>query len=491
MRLILVELGSSSVEHFMRSSSRSTLMEFPLGSTLTGKVEQIAPGDIEVVKWLRVAYHYELQFITKGRSILKYAGFREPDYEPVKSYLAETFGISLKKQDLAVKGWNHGKVEFEHDMLSFLVDEKPSFEVPLRNVTKCDTPGKNEVTIEFHQNDDADVELCEMRFWVPNSTDAEVDLVTDFHDKVMASADILSATGTAIMSFEEVMCQLPKGRHEIKFYPTCIQMRGKTNVWIVQYTSMLRLFLLPHNDGNQIFFVVSLDPPLKAGASRYHFVICQFHKDEEIEQELKITEEEIKEKYDGKIEKNMNGLTYEMFSRGMKAFSNRKITVPGSFKGESDKPAIFCGYKNNTGYLYPLERGFLYVPRPPIHLRFDEIAPVNLARGTDTLRSFDFEVTSKQEQSYTFSQIERGEYNKLFDFVKQKNIPIKNVGEEAQSDSDSDLRDSDASDTETRDRGSGKSRKREHDPYLEQMKKEGKERTQRGGDSEEEDDSDF
>ena len=65
---------------------------------------------------------------------------------------------------------------------------------------------------------------------------------------------------------------------------------------------------------------------------------------------------------------------------------------------QSDKPSIFCGYKSNTGYLYPLERGFLYVPRPPIHLRFDEIAHVNFARGTGTLRSFDFEVTSKQEQ---------------------------------------------------------------------------------------------
>ena len=52
-------------------------------------------------------------------------------------------------------------------------------------------------------------------------------------------------------------------------------------------------------------------------------------------------------------------------------------------------------------------------------------------------------------QSYTFSQIERGEYNKLFDFVKQKNIPIKNIGDEAQSDSDSDLKGSDESDTET------------------------------------------
>ena len=56
------------------------------------------------------------------------------------------------------------------------------------------------------------------------------------------------------------------------------------------------------------------------------------------------------------------------------------------------------GYKNNTGYLYPLERGFLYVPRPPLHIRFDEVAHVNFARGTGTLRSFDFEITTKNEQ---------------------------------------------------------------------------------------------
>ena len=43
--------------------------------------------------------------------------------------------------------------------------------------------------------------------------------------------------------------------------------------------------------------------------------------------------EEIKDKYENKLEKVMAGLTYEIFSRGMKAFSNRKITVPGSFKG--------------------------------------------------------------------------------------------------------------------------------------------------------------
>ena len=49
-----------------------------------------------------------------------------------------------------------------------------------------------------------------MRFWIPNSAEGETDLVTDFNDKVMESADILSATGLALMSFEEVNCGVPK-----------------------------------------------------------------------------------------------------------------------------------------------------------------------------------------------------------------------------------------------------------------------------------------
>ncbi len=33
--------------------------------------------------------------------------------------------------------------------------------------------GKNEVTVEFHQNDDAQTSLMEMRFYVPSTADGE------------------------------------------------------------------------------------------------------------------------------------------------------------------------------------------------------------------------------------------------------------------------------------------------------------------------------
>lgn len=140
---------------------------------------------------------------------------------------------------------------------------------------------------------------------------------------------------------------------------------------------------------------------------------------------LNMNEEEVEKRFEGRLTKNMSGSLYEMVSRVMKALVNRKITVPGNFQGHSGAQCITCSYKASSGLLYPLERGFIYVHKPPVHIRFDEISFVNFARGTTTTRSFDFEIETKQGTQYTFSSIEREEYGKLFDFVNAKNSTSK------------------------------------------------------------------
>lgn len=49
-------------------------------------------------------------------------------------------------------------------------------------------------------------------------------------------------------------------------------------------------------------------------------------------------------------------------------------------------PAIGCSYKAAAGHLYPLEKGFIYVHKPPIHIRFEEIISVNFARSGGSTR---------------------------------------------------------------------------------------------------------
>ncbi|KAH0621139.1 hypothetical protein JD844_022181 [Phrynosoma platyrhinos] len=394
----------------------------------TGKVDNIQASELAEGIWRRVALGHGLKLLTKSGHVYKYDGFRETEFDKLADFFKTHFHLELAEKDLCVKGWNWGTVKFGGQLLSFDIGEQPVFEIPLSNVSQC-TTGKNEVTLEFHQNDDAEVSLMEVRFYVPPTQEDGVDPVEAFAQNVLSKADVIQATGDAICIFRELQCLTPRGRYDIRIYPTFLHLHGKTFDYKIPYTTVLRLFLLPHKDQRQMFFVISLDPPIKQGQTRYHFLILLFSKDEDISLTL-----------------NMNE--------------------------HSGAQCITCSYKASSGLLYPLERGFIYVHKPPVHIRFDEIAFVNFARGTTTTRSFDFEIETKQGTQYTFSSIEREEYGKLFDFVNAKKLNIKNRGlkegmknmpydEYAGSDEDS------------------------HDAYLERMKEEGKIREEHANDSSE------
>lgn len=54
----------------------------------------------------------------------------------LKNFIKTNFQKDLREIDLCVKGWNWGEVNLRGSLLSFNVDKKPSFEVPLKEVSK-------------------------------------------------------------------------------------------------------------------------------------------------------------------------------------------------------------------------------------------------------------------------------------------------------------------------------------------------------------------
>ncbi|XP_032383077.1 FACT complex subunit SSRP1a isoform X1 [Etheostoma spectabile] len=443
-------------------------------SSKTGKVDSIQAGELNLAQWRRVCLGHGIKLGTSSGHVYKYDGFRDTDFEKISEFFKANYKVELTEKDMCVKGWNWGTAKFSGPLLSFEVNDSTAFEVPLSNVSQCAT-GKNEVTLEFHQNDDTEVSLMEVRFYVPpNQSDERQDPVEAFAENVLSKADVIQATGDAVCIFKELQCLTPRGRYDIRIYPTFLHLHGKTFDYKIPYTTVLRLFLLPHKDQRQMFFVISLDPPIKQGQTRYHFLILLFSKEEDLSLTLNMSEEDVERRFEGKLSKNMSGSLYEMVSRVMKALVNRKITVPGNFQGHSGAQCITCSYKASSGLLYPLERGFIYVHKPPVHLRFEEISCVNFARGTTTTRSFDFEIETKQGNQYTFSSIEREEYGKLFDFVNAKKLNIKNRGFKEKKGMKGKIDEYSDSDDD------------QHDAYLERMKAEGKIREE-GNDSEESD----
>jgi structure-specific recognition protein 1 len=77
------------------------------------------------------------------------------------------------------------------------------------------------------------------------------------------------------------------------------------------------------------------------------------------------------------------------------------------YYSHSGVQSVSCSYKAATGFLYPLERGFIFVHKPPVHIRFDEVSNVNFARSSGSNRSFDFEVETKTGIVFTFVSIEK------------------------------------------------------------------------------------
>lgn len=102
-----------------------------------------------------------------------------------------------------------------------------------------------------------------------------------------------------------------------------------------------------------------MDPPIRQGQTRYPFLVLLFTKDEDKSIELAMSEKDLQDKFEGKLQKEMSGPLHEIFGKVTKVLAQRKITVPDPLVGIN--PAITCSYKANAGLLYPLDRGFIYV----------------------------------------------------------------------------------------------------------------------------------
>lgn len=90
--------------------------------------------------------------------------------------------------------------------------------------------------------------------------------------------------------------------------------------------------------------------------------------------------------------------------------------------------------KANEGYLYPLEKSFLFIPKPTTFIPHSEIGVVTFSRvGTTSggsSRTFDMKFHMKGGNDIQFSSINREEYANLEDFLKQKRIKVKSVNTE-------------------------------------------------------------
>ncbi|KAI0036537.1 structure-specific recognition protein-domain-containing protein [Vararia minispora EC-137] len=415
--------------------------------SVEGKDQNMPADNIKWAQWLRVARGYQLRIGLKDRSRETFDGFEREDQEKITSVIKQHFGVTLEVTEVSFKGWNWGETDFRGQDLAFLVSNKLAFELPLNNVNNSNIAGRTEVSLEFHPSSKKAAkgqpdEMVEIRFFVPGQatkargsdagSDAEVeedDEVTAaqaFHDAVKEKAELGQATGSMIISFEEVLVTTPRGRYDVDMFPEFLRLRGKTYDYKIAYQSISKLFLLPKDD-LRILFVLGLSMPIRQGQTRYQYLVMEFNREEETTAELNMSEEDIA-KHE-RLKKNYEDPTFEVVSSIFRALSGKKIISGGSFVSRNGQPGLKAHLKAVPGELFLLDKYIFFVSKQPVLVDLSDVHQVLFSRvgGSATSnRTFDMRVVTRSGPEHTFSSINKEEYDPIETYLKEKKVRLKN-----------------------------------------------------------------
>ncbi|KAF8132194.1 structure-specific recognition protein-domain-containing protein [Mycena galopus ATCC 62051] len=420
----------------------------------SGEVVAIASADIKSAQWLRVARGFQLRVGLRDRKRDTFDGFKREDFKRVADLFKNHFQITVEEVDVSFKGWNWGVTDFRGPDLAFLVSGKLGFELPLRNVANSNIAGRTEVSLEFagssSKTKPAGDEMTEIRFHVPGviskmkgsddgsqksdaeGDDDEVSAAQVFHDNIKETADIGQVTGDMILSFEEVLVLTPRGRYDVDMFPDFLRLRGKTYDYKIIYTAISRLFLLPKDD-QHVLFILGLNNPIRQGQTRYHYLVMQFTREEEITAELNMEEEEVA-KYD-RLKKNYEDPTFEVVSSVFRALAKKKIIGSGSFQSRDGHPGIKVNLKAVQGDLFMLEKYIFFVSKQPVLIELSDVQQVVFSRvsqGSSAARTFDLKIVSKSGPEYMFVSINKEELEPTETYLKEKKIRIKEIVPDAE-----------------------------------------------------------
>jgi structure-specific recognition protein 1 len=130
--------------------------------------------------------------------------------------------------------------------------------------------------------------------------------------------------------------------------------------------------------------------------------------------------------------------------------------------------------KAEDGILYPLEKSFFFLPKPPTLILHEEIDYVEFERhaaGGSNMHYFDLLIRLKSEQEHLFRNIQRNEYHNLYGFISSKGLKIMNLADAQPTVGVAKVLENEDDDAV--------------DPHLERI------RNEAGGDESDEEDSDF
>lgn len=346
-----------------------------------------------------------------------------------------------------MSGWNWGQANVEGGNIKFEVlpagptgsEWFPAFRIPLTAVQKSypQGTGKREAIIEFQRDEEDQLadkapQLDSMRLYYTTKGNEEEkdanshaenliqDIMSHVQDEVISEDAIFKFDGDFCL-----MClNLSRAKYAFHMYASQIRVQSNTYDHFIKYDQIKKMFLLPLPKGGYNF-VLKLDPPLRRRNKTEAYIVVQFGDEDPIpDAEINTEGEGIADMLgdlsttfeDKETGETRNSPAHLLLGKILTKMTGKKVAAPDTFSTTFEEQCVGCHAEGQQGYLYPLERALIYVHKPTIHIRYDDIVTAELLRANQfsAVQSFDLEVEMKasggETKSITFRGIPKSEY---------------------------------------------------------------------------------
>jgi structure-specific recognition protein 1 len=285
--------------------------------------------------------------------------------------------------------------------------------------------------------------LAELRFYIPNTLEEEVD-ETSAHrlgQEIKKHIREDDRRQDLIYTFADLPFLVPRGKYTFQIFDANFKLHGISYNYNIKYTNLSKCFLLPLPDKLNLAFVLAFKKAMVQGRTNYAYMVIQFPKSqfEEVKSELKgrqlqMVNENLKELY--------KGTYYEIFATIFRLVSRVSIIIPDDFRSAQNVCGIPCSVKANQGTLFILKKSLIYIYKPfVVHEPFSEIIKAIFHRLNSTAlnKGFDLELKNKRGQAFVFGDIDKTEADNLMAVLKAQRIPITTAedGEEQEPEHES------------------------------------------------------
>ena len=368
--------------------------------------------------------HGLLKLRFKNKESPRFADFEVGHLQKIKEHLLSFFKVKLVEFHPFMKGWSWADMELEEDSLRLSSGDRVFMEVNTSDLNLVTSSG-NELNLQLQ--DEGEV-LQGIRFFVPGTAgDGSAGMSAEAWREMLVKKTNVDSAAVMLGQFRDISLVMPRGKHDLQFFPEMLHIRGKSQTYMVKWSSIKKILQVDLPDKKHKMLAVGIVPPLRNGNMTYDMIGIKIEIKSVSDTSVCVPQEAWEAARKNGLEKSLpedlkdeEVPTYEAIGSLLKEMSGQNVFKPSSrFQVPDGTSSVSCSLITDTGHLFFFQKQLLFVPKPMFWRHFSRLEAVEFKDSLMRKNTFELVLSFAGDRPVEFKQVPKEHQAAVFNFFEQ------------------------------------------------------------------------